>query len=74
MAERIVVDLHIPAKEYQKMYAGLASSVYVVARDGRKIQFPASLLRKHVRVDGVSGTFEFLLDQNNKVQSFHRLG
>lgn len=70
---RLIVDLHITAKEYQKMYAGLAHNVYVVARDGRRVRFPANLLRQHVSTEGVHGSFEFQLDQNNKVKHFRRL-
>jgi len=71
--QSIIVDLHISAQEYQKMYARIASSVRVKARDGRRVQFPANLLRDHVRAEGVLGTFEFVLDENNKVTRFTRL-
>lgn len=69
----IVVDLHISADEYRKMYAGLASKVSARSRDGRRIQFPANVLRQFVDMNGVSGSFEFVLDENNKLQQFRRL-
>ena len=72
--QRLIVDLHISADEYKKMYAGLASSVVVVSRDGRRIRFPANLLRTQVRPDGIKGSFEFVLDDKNKLKKFRRLG
>jgi hypothetical protein len=71
--QRIVIDLRISPEEYQKMYAGLAQSVFARARDGRKVRFPANLLRRFVTAQGVVGSFEFQLDEHNKVQQFRRL-
>jgi len=71
--QTLVIDLRISAEEYQKMYAGVAHNVFVVARDGRRVRFPANLLRKFVSASGIQGSFEFVLDQNNKVKQFRRL-
>lgn len=47
--------------------------VSAMSLDGLRIQFPAAILREHVRMDGVNGTFKIEFDENNKLQSFERV-
>ena len=70
---QFVVDLRISSEQYLKHYSGSASTVRVKARDGRRIQFPASRLRGFVSRDGVSGTFVLTVDDNFKLHDFRRL-
>ena len=69
----IIVDLVISADEYLRYYEGTASVVLVQARDGRTIQFPASMLRRFVDHEGVRGTFLLRCDANNKLISMERV-
>lgn len=70
----ILIDLHISPDEYKKLYAGVAQNVNARARDGRRIQFPASSLRPYLRPSGITGTFQILIDENNKLIQINRLG
>lgn len=69
----MVVDLHISADEYLRWYQGGARVVNAVARDGRRVQFPASSLQMFVDHTGVHGTFAIHFDSNNKLQRVERL-
>ncbi|MBA4502069.1 DUF2835 domain-containing protein [Marinobacterium marinum] len=53
----IVVDLAISADEYLKLYRGAARTVSALARDGRRVRFPAAILSPWVLHDGVRGCF-----------------
>lgn len=70
---RLVVDLHIPADEYVRWYRGGPRVVSAVARDGRRVQFPAASLQPFVTHDGVHGTFAIHFDDNHKLQRVERL-
>ena len=41
--------------------------------EGERVRFPASALRRFVSEDGVQGTFEMTVTENNKLVKFHRL-
>jgi len=69
----IYIDIRISYDEMMKLYQGVAQNVSVVARDGRRVQFPASALRPYVTSLGVSGSFLIQIDKNNKLQSLSRL-
>ncbi len=69
----LIVDVHINADEYIRWYQGGARVVSAVARDGRRIQFPAGSLQPFVEHSGVHGTFAIHFDQNNKLERVERL-
>lgn len=69
----LIVDIHIPADEFLRWYQGGAKVVNVVARDGRRVQFPADSLQPFVTHSGVHGTFAIHFDVNNKLQRVERL-
>lgn len=69
----MIVDLHISADEFQRWYQGGPRVVSAVARDGRRVQFPASSLQPFVQHSGVHGTFAIYFDQNNRLQRVERL-
>lgn len=69
----LVVDLHISADEYQRWYKGGAKVVSAVARDGRRVQFPAASLQPFIEHSGVHGTFAVHFDSQNKLQKVERL-
>ncbi|MFZ5602717.1 MAG: DUF2835 domain-containing protein [Pseudomonadota bacterium] len=70
---RLIVDLHIAPDEYQRWYRGGVQMVNALARDGRRVNFPASSLQRFVRHDGVHGSFAILFDDQFKLIGVERL-
>ncbi|BFM16429.1 hypothetical protein R50073_26120 [Maricurvus nonylphenolicus] len=69
----LVVNLMIPADEYQLMYQGVVKDVVTRAVDGRTVRFPAHILRPFVTHDGVSGRFQIIFDDDHRFQTIKRL-
>ena len=65
--------LHIPAHDYLNYYSGVAREVVTVASDGRKIRFPANILRPFVTQDGIHGEFMIEFDEANKFVAIHKV-
>jgi hypothetical protein len=74
MSNPIRFSLNISAERYLSVYQGQASTVSVVAEDGRRVQFPAQALRPFVTRNGIQGRFQLLIDENNRLQGLERLG
>ena len=70
---RYAFDLHIYTEHYLDYYRGTARTVIVRADSGQTVQFPASLLQKHVTTEGIHGQFVLLCDENNKVIELQKL-
>ena len=66
------VNLTIDAQEYRKLYSGQARDVVVRASSGQIIRFPASALRGFVGHDGVRGTFEIRVTEDNRLLDVRR--
>lgn len=66
--------LDLSNAQYMAYYQGLASSIQTLSLDGRRVRFPASILRPHVRHDGVHGLFALRVDADNRVVDLRRLG
>ncbi len=64
--------LHISADKYMEVYTGTVRDVVTVASDGRKIRFPANLLRPFVGLDGIHGEFVIEFDDNNKFVAINK--
>ena len=73
VTSRLVVDLHIDAAEYVRLYSGSATTVVARARSGLRVQFPAGALRPFVLHNGIHGVFELVIDERNKLQSLTRI-
>lgn len=71
--KKIVVDLSISADEWLKIYRGESQRVFAYSRDGRSIQFPANILSKYTRHDGVHGSFLISFSSEGKFQSIQQL-
>ena len=69
----LVLRLSLSREEVLRYYAGSATSVRAQATDGRSVQFPAEVLRRHVTASGVQGLFRLRLDDRNRLVSFDRL-
>ena len=74
MSNSLIVDLHISADEFLRHYRGSARQVTCRARDGRRVQFPTSILQRFVSHDGIHGSFRLELDDNNKLISVSQIG
>lgn len=74
MSEQLIIDIRISADEYLKSYSGIARTVATRSRDGRRIRFPASILRPFVTRDGIEGSFIISFDEAQKFQEIRRLG
>lgn len=69
----VVVNLVIEAEEYQRMYSGSARDVLCRSVDGRRIRFPANILRPFVTREGIRGRFLINFSDDNRFQSITRL-
>ncbi|MBK8973187.1 MAG: DUF2835 domain-containing protein [Hahellaceae bacterium] len=69
----IIFDLAISAEEYLRVYRGEVRSVLATSRDGRKVQFPASILQRFVTQSGIHGSFAVLVDGENRFQAIRLL-
>ena len=62
----VTVALAISHQQYARFYKGHASEVICTAKDGRKIQFPAAVLRKFLTHEGIHGEFSISFSSENK--------
>lgn len=69
----IVVDIFISADEYLKHYQVAGAIVMTKSRDGRRVQFPASILQRYVTHQGIDGSFEITFDSAGKFSGIRRL-
>jgi uncharacterized protein DUF2835 len=69
----LVVNLVISAEEYQRLYQGAVKDVLARAVDGRRVRFPANILRPYVTHEGVRGRFQIIFDDEHRFQSIQRL-
>ena len=73
MTQGMIIDLNITADDYLRHYQGKVKQVVCIARDGRRIRFPSSILQRFVSHNGIHGTFEITFDEGFKLKSFERL-
>lgn len=69
----VLIRLAIPAEEYQRLYMGAVRDVLAHSEDGRRIRFPAMILRPYVTHSGVYGVFKILFDDNNRFQGIEKI-
>ncbi len=73
MRQRYIVDLEISAQAMLRYYSGYASAVVAYIRGGKRVRFPAEVLRPFVNHAGVRGTFALSVDKNHKLQHIERI-
>jgi hypothetical protein len=66
--------LNITADQYVHHYSGLIRQVVAKCADGRNVQFPASLLRKHITSAGIHGYFVLTCDDSHTDSTLQRIG
>lgn len=70
----LIVELDISASEMLAYYRGQARSVRARATTGQYVQFPASVLQRHITHQGVQGRFLIEFDANHKFIRLEPLG
>lgn len=70
---KLVVSLAIPSEEYIRIYKGTAKTILATTEDGRRVQFPATILQPYVSRAGVYGRFLIEFDSNNRFRSIKQL-
>ncbi len=71
--QALVVNLSISPEAYQRLYAGMAKHVTATAVDGRRVQFPANILRPYVTHQGIRGRFRIQFSDDNRFESILKL-
>ena len=69
---KIRVSLNISPHRFLAYYEGVVEDVVARASDGRKIRFPARVLRQFMTQSGVVGSFFITYDSNKKFVSIER--
>jgi hypothetical protein len=67
------VNLRITAEEYLKSYAGSVKDVVATAMDGRRVRFPAKILRPFVTHEGIQGSFLIHFTSDNRFERIEKL-
>lgn len=65
---RYVIDLSIPSRELLRYYSGAASAVIAHDQYGRRVRFPATVLRPFVTRNGVYGRFVLEVDEHHRLR------
>ena len=69
----VEIDVSLSADDMLKAYQGSIRTVQGIDVKGRKIRFPAAILREFVTHDGVSGRFQIQMCENNHFKGIKRL-
>ncbi len=67
------VSLYISSEKYIAYYQGVADTVVTRAADGRKVKFPARVLRKFLTHDGIEGEFAIKFNDYHKFIGIKKL-
>jgi len=65
----VIVSLAISEQEILRFYTGSAKHVNATDLHGRRVRFPAAILRPFVNHHGVNGRFKIMFDEAGKFQS-----
>ncbi len=69
----MTLHLSLTRDEVLRVYSGAVTAVQARCLDGRSVQFPASVLRRHVTPNGVHGTFRLHVDASQRLVAFERV-
>ena len=70
---QIRVELNIKPAAFQSYYEGRVATIATMSDDGKRLRFPASILRPFVTHEGVVGHFILHTDDKGKLISIDRL-
>ncbi len=68
----LVINLHIPPDEYQRLYQGV-NEVLAYSVDGQRVRFPAIILRRFVSHAGIRGRFRIDFDEQHRFQHIEKI-
>lgn len=71
--QAIIVNLLISAEEYQRLYQGAVRDVLAISVDGRRIRFPAMILRPYITHAGIEGRFRILFDERHRFLGIEKI-
>lgn len=69
----IDMRLHISPDEFQRLYEGTAKEVSAQSIDGRRVRFPANILRPFVTHIGISGIFRIHFGDDSRFQYIEKI-
>ena len=69
----IRVNLSISSDKYLAYYQGAADTVVTRAMDGRRVKFPARVLRSFLTHDGIHGEFVIEFNDRHKFVGIRKL-
>lgn len=70
---KVRVSLNIPSHRFLAYYEGTVEDVVTMASDGRRVRFPARVLRPYLTHRGIFGTFVITFDSRHRFQSIERV-
>lgn len=70
---RYEFELHLSPERFLDYYRGTVRHIVVRCTTGQNVQFPASLVQKFVRPEGIHGNFVLTCDEKNKCLGLERL-
>ncbi|MCW8108453.1 DUF2835 domain-containing protein [Alteromonas ponticola] len=74
-SERVYLfSISLSYKRCEAFYRPGNNSVIVTADTGHRVQIPSSRLRTFVTKQGIQGRFRMIINNNNKIVSFEKIG
>ncbi len=67
------MQLQISPDEFQRLYEGTVKEVSARSIDGRRVRFPANVLRPFVTHIGISGLFRIQFSDDNRFQRIEKI-
>lgn len=67
------MQLRIHAEEFQRLYEGSARDVTASSSDGKRVRFPANILRPFVTRAGIQGTYAIHFSADNRFQRIEKI-
>ncbi len=71
--QEVILQLSISTAEYLKVYRGQARVVTARALDGRRVRFPADILKPYITRQGIDGIFVISFDDAGKFRSVRQV-
>jgi hypothetical protein len=70
----LIIDLHISTEKMLAYYRGEVLTVRARATNGQTVQFPVSVLQKHISADGIHGRYRMEFDEQHKFVRLELVG
>lgn len=69
----LIIPIHLSYEKYLLYYEGQINQVIATSEDGKKIAFPANVLKKFITHQGIQGNFKFVFNQSGKILSVNKI-